>query len=340
MVPWFQFVLGSSCIPSQLYLQEYYSSCHLFNSNYNQTPRIIQVIGKDRRKRLFYNFSILETPCETGVALHSIQTQQDLIFLIDSPWPQSNFKRLENINTINSTLHLLQNQHSVQTPFDSYVSMFAQLLGTVSQTLVVLIDDLPGPFAVIELLGCWIRYSRSDFKCRPRLLLVSETFNTQSKNRSWLLDRLLRHITRVQHTVDPTQVHTRKDSEAMIWRCFESIELLPSNEKTVSLISEHSRDVFNKRSSLKWVFTACDLRQIIQSAIPHFTKERTEEFNIIIAIRECDSDKNFRSQIEELVHVTPNNQHINLARSVASALHTDAYPKQGHSKSAVNLSTD
>ncbi|KAI0976390.1 hypothetical protein F4678DRAFT_416905 [Xylaria arbuscula] len=327
MAPWIQFIL--SAMPPQLYLQEYHSSYGFLDNTRNLSPRVIHVIGNNHKNRLLRYFNIDPVQNEAGVHLYQIHLQKNPILIFDSPWPRNQFKKIESVSTEHSKLHLFQNQHRPNA-FNSHVSLFAQILGTVSQTVVLFMDDLPSLFAVIEFLGSWVRYSHLDSRSRPRLLLVSERFDMKANSRAWFFDKLLRHITITQHTVDPTQVHIKSDSEIKIWRCFEAIEFLPDDNQTTKLILQHSKDIFDKRNILRWTFRAFDIRQIVQSAITHSVARRTEHFNTVVAMRDCDRGKDFKLQIEELVNVTPSNEHENLARVVASALHADAYPKQGH----------
>ncbi|KAI1444529.1 hypothetical protein F5Y02DRAFT_389792 [Annulohypoxylon stygium] len=227
-------------------------------------------------------------------------------------------------------MHLLDHGRLGLSQFDSTIKLFSQLLSVLSHVVVIFVDDFPSLSSVIELLACWIRSSHQDLHCRPRLLLVSEAFNHKVDNRTRLLDRLLRYLTRVQHTTDPTQVHTNSHSEDMCWRCFESLQLFPGNSETANVILQHGEEILDRRRTLGWAFSASDLRRIVHSAIANFSKSQPKKLDLISVIRSCDSQKDFNAHIRELVKITKRDQNADLARIIASALHADAYPKRGH----------
>ncbi|KAI2613353.1 hypothetical protein GGR54DRAFT_326025 [Hypoxylon sp. NC1633] len=307
MTSWLQLVVSSS-VPCQLYLQEFRSPYQSVDKLQDQTPGVIHVIGNNSKQQMLCDLSLDRECGEMGaIHLHLTHVEQRPVLLIDSSWPPCPLKRYADVE--NANLHLLDNNHFIPTPFDSTIKTFSKLLSIISHTVIIFMDDFPGFSNVIELLSSWVRFSRLDFRCRPRLLLVSKAFD------------------------DPTQVHTKSDSEEMCWRCFESVELLPSDSATTKLVLHHNQAILERRRALKWAFSAIDLRRIIRSAIAYFSQPSVEAFDIISALRGYDaSQKNFKDHVEELVRLTRRSQYEDLSKVVASALLADAYPEHGHRK--------
>ncbi|KAI1382566.1 uncharacterized protein F4822DRAFT_150565 [Hypoxylon trugodes] len=295
MAPWLRLAITST-VPHQLYSEEFCSAYSSIDTLKDGVPGIIHMIGNTSKKKILHNLSV-DNEENDAINLHQARIQERPILIIDSAWPPKPLRRVGVAD--GSKFHWIQNGNSVPTSFDSTIKLFSRLLGIISQTVVIFVDDFSDFSSVFELLSPWIRFSCLDIRYRPRLLLISNAFNKKGDPQLFF-DRLLRYLTKLQHIIDPTKPHTKADSIEMCQKCFESIQLIPDYPGVTNLIFKHNEDMIARRLASKWVFSASHLQRIIKSAIIHFSLRRTETFNIVLAFRGCDSKKSYKDHIEGL----------------------------------------
>ncbi|KAI1340614.1 hypothetical protein F5Y15DRAFT_379240 [Xylariaceae sp. FL0016] len=330
MTPWLHLGI-TSCIPRQIRLHESRSVYQLFDRIPDQTPRVLHMIGGHQKQQALQVLLKRKPNKNITTDVHLFEYKKQKGLVIDSPWPPSPlFSEQADSRLEGWDARLLDSDHLVPTRFHTAVKVFAQVASNLSHTIILFVDDFTDLSSVIELLSCWIRASQLDFRSRPRLLLISRAFNHKSDTRTRFLERLLRYITRVQHTADPTQVHTKDESEAMCWSCFESMELVPECKDLLDIIFENTEVVLSRRKQLGWAFESQHLRRITRLAVCQMSSWPAKRFEVISALRSCDPDKDFGKHVAELAKATKRCQYAELSRYIASALYADAYPKHGH----------
>lgn len=333
MSPWLKLVT-----PSQgSYLQEFQTPYQPLYSQSNQAPALIHTVG-NRRKYEAIN-SILGIPDSTQdsiVNLVTSQYSQQNVMLFDCPttWRTSKIDepRIKKPGYLKS--HSLE-YYKDSSDFQTTIKLHARLLGGFSHTVTIFVDDFHGSSSVIELIVAWARNSQREFHSRPRLILISQDFGERFGSRSRLLDRLFRYFTRVQQMADPTRPFTRNDIEGMFWGCFESLHLLPYDNKVWNHIMLHTNEMLQRRSTLGWAFSGPNLLFLLRRSVARFATNPMGSSDSILELRAQDPEKkNFESHIETLLRLTPRIEFSKMARIIASALYMDGYPKGGHRKYA------